>query len=181
MTVPHSSTDAEKPDATVAWRDCLREWGAARDYPALLRISRRAETIAADPDIQARLTPVRVALLSSATADFLLPILKAALYRVGLRPSLHVAPYGQVTTSLLEPAGPLVDFRPQVTLVLNATLHRAGWPALTASIQDAEERAREVCRSLLDPCAAFHERTGTELVLDNFHSLSVRAAGNFGA
>ncbi len=30
---------------------------------------------------------------------------------------------------------------------------------------------REVCRSLLDPCAIFHERTGSEIVLDNFHAL----------
>ena len=180
MSGPQAPAAAARSMPEV-WRECLAAWGATQDYSTLLRLSRQAEKLSANAEIESRSTPVSVAVLSSATADFLLPILKAALFRVGLRASLHVEPYGQVTTSLLEPEGPLAAFRPQVTLVLNAAPQMPGWPPLTASLEDAEQRAREVCRALLDPCATFHERTGSEIVLDNFHPFSWRAAGNLGA
>lgn len=176
-----SSSDGLTGQALAAWRRWLREWTAARDYSTLLRLSRTGERLAAAPEMEDRLVPVRLAVLTTATADFFLPILKAALFRTGLRPEVHVAPYGQVATSLLDPDGPLDRFRPQVTLIANATSHMPGWPALAASLEDVERQVDQVCRSLLDPCAVFHERTGSEIVLDTFHVFSWRASGNLGA
>ena len=129
-----SSSDGLTGQALAAWRRWLREWTAARDYSTLLRLSRTGERLAAAPEMEDRLVPVRLAVLTTATADFFLPILKAALFRTGLRPEVHVAPYGQVATSLLDPDGPLDRFRPQVTLIANATSHMPGWPALAASL-----------------------------------------------
>jgi FkbH-like protein len=180
LTFP-SSSDGLTTKAIDAWRGWLREWSAARDYPTLLRLSRKGEKLAGAADMNDRLAPVRVAVVSSATADFFLPILKASLLRQGLRPSVYVAPYGQVAASLLDRDGPLARFRPQVTLIANATSHLPGWPALAASIEDVQRQVDDVCRSLLDPCAIFHERTGSEIVLDNFHAFDWRATGNFGA
>jgi FkbH-like protein len=176
-----SSSDGAARPAADAWRGWLRDWSAARDYSTLVRLGRQGEKLAADPEIDKRLLPIRLAVINSATADFFLPVLKGALLRSGLRPTLFVAPYGQVTTSLLSPDGPLAAFRPQVTLVANATAHMPGWPALNASRKDAEEQVDAVCRALLDPCAAFNERTGSEIVLDNFPGFGWRASGNFGA
>jgi FkbH-like protein len=171
-------TDTHTLDPWPAW---LAEWGAARDYSTLLRLSRRGEALAAAPDVERRLVPVRVAVLSSATADFFLPILNAALLRLGLKPKTIVAPYGQVTASLVDPDGVVAQFQPQVTLVLNATAHLPGWPPLAATRDEVQQQLDDVCRSLLDPCARFHELTGSEIVLDNFHPFAWRAAGNFGA
>jgi FkbH-like protein len=180
VTLP-SPSDGLTTDALGAWRACLRDWSATEDYPTLLRLSRQADKLAAAPDVERTLVPVRVAVLSSATADFLLPVLKTALYRAGLRPSVHVEPYGQVTTSLLDPDGALTRFAPQVTLVLSAAPHLPGWPALDAPLDDVQQRVENVCRTLLDPCVTFHERTGSEIVMDNFHPPASRASGNFGA
>ena len=117
------------------WRVWVRECTATRDYTALLRLSRRAEELASAPDIERHLLPVRLAIVTSATADFFVPILKASLLRIGLRAVAHVAPYGQVTTSLLDADGPLTRFAPQVALVSHATPHLPGWPALSASLE----------------------------------------------
>ncbi|HYN08785.1 MAG TPA: HAD-IIIC family phosphatase [Vicinamibacterales bacterium] len=177
-----SSSDGLNLQATDAWRGWLRDWSvAAHDYSTLVRLSRQGEKLATVAEIERRLVPVRLAVVSTATADFFLPILKGALLRAGLRPSLYVAPYGQVTPSLLSADGPLATFRPQVTLIANATAHMPGWPSLDASLDDVQQQVDDVCRSLLDPCAVFHERTGSEIVLDNFHAFSWRASGNFGA
>ena len=156
MSVTSPGTPASATGQAIdAWRAWIRAWSTARDYPALLRLSREADTLAAVPGIEQRLLPVRVAILSSATADFFLPILKASLFRAGLRPSVYVAPYGQVTTSLLDPDSPLTHFRPQVTIVTTATAHLPGWPALDAPLEDVQRQVDEVCRSLLEPSAVF--------------------------
>jgi FkbH-like protein len=74
-----------------------------------------------------------------------------------------------------------VDFRPQVTVVLTASPHVPGFPALTASRDEVERAVDEVCDALIAPCVAFHERTGAAMVVNNFHPLHGRPAGNFGA
>ncbi len=176
-----ASTDGVTIGPLAAWRACLHDWAATDDYSTLLRLSRQAEKLAAAPEVERGLTPVRLAVLSTATADFFLPILKAALYRAGLQATVHVPPYGQVTASLLDAEGALAHFKPQVTLVLNAAPNLPGWPEIDASLEDVQRQVDDVCRSLLDPCAVFHERTGSEIVLDNFHPFAARAAGNLGA
>jgi FkbH-like protein len=176
-----ASADGLTIGTLAAWRTWLRDWAAADDYPALLRLSRQADRLAATPEVERLLTPIRIAVLSTATADFFLPILKAALLRRGVRPTFHVPPYGQVASSLLEADGPLAQFAPHVTLVLNAAPHMPGWPAIGAPLEEVQRHVDGVCQSLLDPCAVFHERTGSEIVLDNFHSPGHRASGNLGA
>jgi FkbH-like protein len=180
LTSP-SSSDGLTAQVIDAWRAWVREWDTARDYSTQLRLSRTGERLGAGPELDDRLVPVRLAIVSSATADFFLPILKASLLRLGLRPSTYVAPYGQVSTSLLDPDGPLARFRPQVTLLANATSHLPGWPPLAATLDEVQRHVDAACRSLLEPCAVFHERTGSEIVLDNFHAFDWRAAGNLGA
>lgn len=179
--MPTSGSDKLTVESAGVWRAFLRDWAAASDYPTLLRLSRHAEKLTARPELERRLVPVRLAILSSATVDFLLPVLKAALLTLGVRPSFYVAPYGQVSTSLLDATGPLVEFQPQVTLVVTATPHVPGWPALAATLPEVEARVDEVCRALLTPCTVFHERTGSEVVMNNFHPMPGRAAGNLGA
>ena len=166
---------------TDSWRSWLREWSGTHDYSTLLRLSRTGEKLAADPDLNAGLVPVRVAVVSSATVDFLLPILKGSLLSTGLRPTVFVTPYGQVVASLLDPAGPLARFQPQVTVIASAAAHLPGWPLLGASLGEVQQHVDDVCRSLLEPCATFHERTGSEIILDNFHAFDWRVAGNLGA
>jgi FkbH-like protein len=166
-------------DAERRWRTALRDWNS-RDYSSLVRLSRRLRTLAADEAIGRRLLPVRIAVVSSATIDFLLPVLDLAMLAVNMRATWEVAPYGQVSTSLLDPQSTIASFQPQVTLVMNATPHLPGWPALGATKEEAEALAGDVCRSLIDPCVTFHDRTGSDVVINNFHPMAGRAAGNLG-
>lgn len=164
-----------------SWDTFRRQWSSTHDYSALVRLSRQAKALAQNPEIASRLTPVRLAVASSATVDFLMPILNAALLTAGVRASLYAAPYGQISSSLLDHEGALVQFQPQVTVVLHATPHLPGLPALADPLADVEARVDQVCRELLGPCEIFHRRTGSEIVLANFHPLPWRAAGNLGA
>ncbi len=179
-TTPSSRHGGASAKPADAWRVFLREWASTHDYSALVKLSRAAEKLASIPEVASRLVPVRLAVLSTATVDFLLPVLKGALFGAGLRPTLHVEPYGQVSTSLLDAKGQLAGFDPQVTLVIYATHHLPGQPRLDASLPEIESQVDEVCRSLLGPCETFYERTGSEVVLNNFHPLPWRAAGNLG-
>ena len=179
-TSPPGSGESIVP-AIEAWRALLHDWSSSRDYSTLVRLSRRIEKLACDPGTASRLVPIRLAVLSSATVDFLLPILNAALYAAGFKPTLYVAPYGQVATAMLSDTAPLVQFQPQVTVVFHATPHLPGYPNITDSLTAVTEHVTEVCRSLLHPCVVFHDRTGSEVVINNFHPLPGRAAGNLGA
>jgi FkbH-like protein len=178
----HSSTSAEaNADLVNDWRRLLRHWSATHEYSRLVRLSREAERLAAQPEIASRLLPVRLALVADATTDFMVPVLRAALFNVGLRPWLYVAPYGPISLSLLDTDGALARFRPQLTIVFNVTQHLPPGPGLTDSLAEVERYVDEVCESLLTPCAVFHERSGSELLMNNFHALPWRAAGNLGA
>ena len=182
MTAPAKPDNVKDIRASAtSWRAALAEWSATHDYAALLRSSRRVTALAEDPGIAETLLPVRIGLAASATVDFLLPLLKASLHAVGLRPTLHLTPYGQIATSLLDHEGALTEFKPQVTIVAHAAPHLPAVPALTDSLPDVERRVDEVCRQLLQPCELFHQRTGSEIVLTNFHPLPWRVAGNMGA
>ncbi len=162
------------------WGAVLASWPSA-EYSALPRIHRTLRKLAADPEIAGRLLPVRIGLVSTATLDFLLPALEVALFANGIAPQIHTEPYGQVATSLLDPASALAAFRPQVTVAITATAHLPARPALTATRAEVEVLVDDTCLALLEPCEAFHDRTGSELVINTFHSLPGRSAGAVGA
>jgi FkbH-like protein len=166
-------------DVGKEWRDLWREWRVATDYADIVRLCRRAERL--DAADNPRLLPVRVAILSGATIDFLLPVLRTALFSVGLRPTFHVTPFNQFVPTLLDPGRSLVSFEAQVTIIVNTVHHIPQWPAPGDSLEQVTAAVDDACRFFLDPCATFHERTGSEIILCNFHPLPGRAAGNLGA
>jgi FkbH-like protein len=165
----------------LEWRAVVDEWAATDDYFVLRRVGRRAETLAERPEIARRLAPVRVAVVSDATVDLLLPLVRAGLIVAGLRPTIYVAPYGQIAASLLDADGAMTAFRPQIVIVANTTPNLPGWPALDASTSDVERCIDDVCKALLGPCDVFHQRTGAELILGTYHSPPSRVAGHLGA
>ncbi len=162
------------------WRALRRAVRATTDYAALVRLGQRAERLDAAA-ARPRLVPARIAILSGATVDLLLPALKAALFGVGLQPTFHVTPYNQFVPTLIDPDSSLVAFAPHIAIVVNTAHHISRWPSLGASLEQVSAVVDDVCQALLGPCAAFHERTGSEIVLSNFHSLPGRLAGNVGA
>lgn len=173
--------DSDRADMLVRWRALIAESARSEDYAVLNRLARRARQLADAPDVAAGLLPVRIGIAASATADLLTPVLELALLQSGLRPTFHVTPYGQVTESLLDPNGALARFKPQITLVLVSSPHLPVQPGLDDSAEAVESKTDGVVQGLLAPCAAFHDRTGSDIIVDNFHPLPWRAAGNAGA
>jgi FkbH-like protein len=167
--------------ALAAWRALQQEFAAADDYTALVRLARVADRLARDADLSARLSPVRVGVVSDATTALMLPVLKAGLVAAGLRPELHVAPYGQVTAALLDAEAPLARFEPHVVVVATCTAQLPGWPAAGATRADLDAAVDAACRQILEPCEVFHARTGADLIVNTFHSPPARAYGNLGA
>jgi FkbH-like protein len=179
--VPGASGAGATLASPAAWQAFLAEWASTTDYPALLRLSRRAEVLAASPEIASQLVPARLAIVSSATVDFLLPVLRAALMVSGIRPTVYVAPYGNMLGSLVDVESELARYGPQVTLLLTAPNHLPAGSVPFASLAEVEAKIDDLIGPLLDACGSFHERTGSEIVINNFHPLPWRSAGNLGA
>ena len=83
------------------------------------------------------LEPARLALLASGTVDHLLPGLRVAGLRHGLRVTAHAGRYGQYRQELLDPGG-LKAFRP------DAPLTRQEWAGFAAHIAVAREAKNKV-------------------------------------
>ena len=94
---------------------------------------------------------VRLALLSSATVDHLVPSIRIAGLRRRLLIDVHVGPYGQYRQQLLEAGSPLHRLRPQIVLLsLSAREAIAAVPltATTAEADSAINRAIDELRTL---------------------------------
>lgn len=168
-------------DDLLRWRTLLAEACRTDDYAVLTRLNRQARKLVELPDVAATLVPVRIGIVASATADLMLPVLEVSLLQAGLRPVFHVTPYGQVIESLIADDGELARFRPQITLVQIASAHVPVRPALGDPPDVVRAKVDEALRGILGPCEGFRARTGSEIVIDNFHPMPWRAAGNAGA
>lgn len=92
-----------------------------RDFTLTARLDKLAAAGIEQHAAAARLTPLRVALLSSHTVDHLLPAIRVAGLQRRLALSLHVAPYGMYRQALLADDPALNAFAPQlVVLALDA-------------------------------------------------------------
>jgi FkbH-like protein len=84
-------------------------------------------------------SPVRLAILGSATVDHLVPAIRVAGLRRRLLIDVHIGAYGQYRPELLDPASPLHRFAPQMVLFsLTAREAIAGVP-LTATLDEVDE------------------------------------------
>jgi FkbH-like protein len=94
---------------------------------------------------------VRLAVLSSNTIDHLLPAIRVAGLRYKLRLDVFSGAFGQYRQELLDPASPLLQFRPDLILLsLSARQAIAGVP-IAATAEEVEEvlaRAIEELREL---------------------------------
>lgn len=81
---------------------------------------------------------VRVALLSSATADHLLPAIRVGGLRRRLLVHTYLGAFGQCRQELLDPGSPLVGFRPQAILLSLGAREVLAQVPLTGSADEVE-------------------------------------------
>ncbi|HKQ25253.1 MAG TPA: HAD-IIIC family phosphatase [Burkholderiales bacterium] len=91
---------------------------------------------------------VRLAVLSNNTIDHLLPAIRVAGLRYGLRLEVFSGSYGQYRQELLDPASPLVQFRPDLILLsLSARRETSGVP-IAATAEEVEQTLAEAIGEL---------------------------------
>lgn len=133
------------------WADDLRAAKSASGFQQLVALARCQidflQTTRLDRVVQAALaegppadfpTPVRVAILSSSTADHLLAAIRTGLLRRGILADLHVTDYGQYHQDLVNPASALHAFAPEAVLFAFDAASLFGRPDKVAADGEAE-------------------------------------------
>jgi FkbH-like protein len=104
----------KQTDAFAAWREVEALARTQLDFTQTGQLDRAVQRLSQSLPYPAHLAPVRVALLSSCTVQQLLPSLRIAALRRGLRLEIYVNAYGQYLQELLDTTSALHHFRPEV-------------------------------------------------------------------
>ena len=107
------------------------------DYLETLQLDRALQALPAEE--RALLAPVRVAVLSSATIDQLLPAIRVAALRRGLDVYMYAGGYGQYRQETFEPPPALRALAPELVLFSVSARELLGSIPLTARSREADE------------------------------------------
>ncbi len=132
------------------------------------------------PEVRARRgTPVRLALLSSATIEHLLPSLRVAGTQRGLVFDVFGGGYGQYRRELLDPASALHTFRPEVIVLSLTARPSIGAIPITASEAEVEQAIGQQVGDLQSLWAAARERFGAVVIQQTFLDVFEPVFGSF--
>lgn len=120
------------------------------------------------PEPKAGLEPVRLAVLAASTVDHLLPSIRVAGLRRGLRIETRVAGYGQYRQDLLNPASPIHDFRPDTVLFSLNVREFLGAVPVGASAAEAEAAVEAAMRDLRGLWRHAQDAFGATIVQQGF-------------
>lgn len=122
---------------------------------------------------------IRLAVLSSATVDHLLPAIRVAGLRRRILFDLYRGAYGQFRQELLDPALPLRAFEPEVILLsLTARETIAGVP-LGATAEDAEEAVARTTEELCRLWSSARENFNALVIQQSFLDASEPLFGSY--
>jgi FkbH-like protein len=151
-----AAVQANPPD----WSLLSRLAQTRLDFVQTQRIDRAAQKLATAPAADIPAKALRLAVLGSSTTDHLVPGLRVAAMRRGIRLETHLGDYGQYIQELHDPDSALNRFRPNVILFAFHARHLLGSvdPALSnadaaALIQAVAERLRALWRLAKTRCS----------------------------
>ena len=176
-----SADSAHQAHAEPAWAELLSQASACDDAVRFHALARRAARLKSTFGSPPGHTPVRLALLGSASTDLIARPLELALMLLGLAPELHVAPYNVWLQEMLEHDSHTSRFAPQVAIPLITAHSISSWPPPGSDPDAATELARTVCRGLYEACARLHDRCATEIVLNTILPFPEQPLGNLSA
>ena len=118
---------------------------------------------------------IRLAILSSATVDHLVPAIRVSGLRRRLLIDVHIGPYGQYRQQLLDAESPLHQLRPQIVLLSLTAREAIACVPLTATAAEADaaigrsidelrmlwRKARETFQRNCDPADFLEYRRST--------------------
>jgi FkbH-like protein len=119
----------------------------------------------------------RIALLSSATIDFLAPILRAQCFGAGIDTEIYVGPFNQIEQEIRHPDSGLARFRPDVIVI------GTDWRSL--GLSEEEESPSEIVRERVARMQSLwresRERLGAAVIQFNYEAPPFDALGHLSA
>ncbi len=137
-------------EAEPRWPRLVLLANHALDGLQTMRLDRRVQRLfGQSPPPALGSTPVRLAVLASATIEHLLPSLRVAALRRGLWLTSYVCGYGQYAQELLDPSSGLHAFRPTALLFALDAPHLLGGFDVTQSADEVMARLDTVMARLI--------------------------------
>lgn len=138
------------------------------DYSELARAGRKA-------DLQG-LPKLRVALLSDAATQLLVPVLRELFHRAGFAAEIYEAPFAAIELEVLNPSSDFYAFKPDVVVLLNSTqaLRAAFFQPVPSS-----DFVREVEGRIIGVWDAIRSNTAALIVQSNYVMPYERLFGNY--
>ncbi|MBO0800161.1 MAG: HAD family hydrolase, partial [Blastocatellia bacterium] len=140
------------------------------DYAALLRASKRL-------DISATSQRIRLALLSDAATQQLVPLLRVLLHRHGISAEIYEAPFDAIQLETVDSGSGLYRFQPDAVVILNST--QALRTAFGARSGSAEDFVHARAQGILEVWNAIQRHSSTTILQSTFVMPYERYFGNF--
>jgi FkbH-like protein len=171
----------------VSTRDSIPDWSELKfaemqtsDYSSYTKLCRQRRNIEQVTDIPYRKS-VKLALLGSASTEFLPDILEFSLECQGIQCRIFTAPFNTYAFEMLDPDSATAKFQPDVVMLVNSPFNQPEWPELDTDATDVDSMIERTAEYWLGLCKAVHANTGCEVVFDNFPQLPWKPNGNLSA
>jgi FkbH-like protein len=165
-------------DAEARLEELIRLSDASIGFVEAIQLDKALAGIA--PDARARRgAPVRVALLSSATTEHLLPSIRVAGVRHGLLFDVHSGGFAQYRRELLDPASALHAFRPDVIVLSLSARQAIGALPITAGDAEVERALAEQVEDLQALWNAARSTFGAVVIQQTFLDVFEPVFGSF--
>jgi FkbH-like protein len=142
----------------------------AADFDELFRLSalRKKAKARGIPRPDGSPTPLRLAILGAYSLYPFHDLLEHVLEIEGLPPQLWLGDFDNYTAEIMDEAGELYAFQPQVVLLLPSE-QRCKYPGKLIDSREAQEtEARRLVESLLEMTRQINARSGAEVIMTNF-------------
>jgi FkbH-like protein len=145
------------------------------DYTTALALHRIKRKVANNVKFS---TKVRVAVLGSFTTDQLTQLLDLYLFAAGLDAEIYEADYGLVRQEILDPTSTLYEFKPSFIILATNWRDLSRCPNLTDNDETARACVDSECSEWLQLWKVAFDRTGAQILQNNFDTPPWRQLGN---
>lgn len=125
-------------------------------------------------------TNLRIAILGSATTEFIEDPLKLELETVNIGCDLFVSNYNTYVSEMLDENSDAALFEPNIAIFILTPFAIPDWPDAGCTVADVGRLVDKICNHWTGLCESFHSHTNCEIIINNMHMLPTRPNGNLG-
>jgi FkbH-like protein len=165
--------------AAERWTKLCRIANSRIDFVATGRLDRAARAAFPEmPPSEAPIQEIRLAILSSSTADHLVSGIRVGGLRRGLWIDTYTCGFGQYRQELLDASSPLHAFRPTVILLALDAFHLFGGVDVATAQSDADEVVEQTAADISALWRLARERFGCSVIQQTLLPVMPRLLGN---